>query len=121
MLRISEPFSASITNFPFFLSTVLPKFLTRPGNLKVGLGQTAKFECIVQAEPGFKIIWQKTVGAHSVLLIKDQLPTRRIIVGSDGSLTIRNVQKSDQASYVCTVISGSKPASATARLTVVGM
>ena len=99
---------------------MLPKFLTRPGNLKVGVGQNARFDCKVEAEPGFKIIWQKTVGAHSVLLIRDQLPSRRITVGYDDSLSIKNVQKKDEASYVCTVISELKTASATARLTVVG-
>ncbi|XP_065055989.1 roundabout homolog 3-like isoform X2 [Rhopilema esculentum] len=98
---------------------MLPKFLTRPGNLKVGVGQNARFDCKVEAEPGFKIIWQKTVGAHSVLLIRDQLPSRRITVGYDDSLSIKNVQKKDEASYVCTVISELKTASATARLTVV--
>lgn len=97
---------------------MLPKFLTRPGNLKVGVGQNARFECKVAAEPGYKIIWQKTVGAQSRLLFKDQ--QQRVIIGDDGSLTIENVQKEDEATYVCTVISSSKAASAAARLLVAG-
>ena len=97
---------------------VLPKFLTRPANVKVGVGEIAKFECKVKAEAGFKILWQKMVGAQSILLFKDQLP--RFILGDDGSLTIQNVQKEDEATYVCAVISSSKVESASARLSVAG-
>ena len=98
---------------------MLPKFLTRPGNLKVGVGQDARFECRVSAEIGYKIIWQKQVGAQSWLLFKGQ--RQRVLIGDDGSLTIENVQKEDEASYVCTVISGGKAVSATARLVVAGL
>lgn len=97
---------------------MLPKFLIRPENLKVGVGQRAHFECKVAAEPGYKIIWQKQVGAQSKLLFKGQ--SRRIIIGNDGSLTIENVQKEDEAAYVCTVVSRDKATTATARLTVSG-
>jgi len=95
---------------------MLPKFLIRPGNLKIGVGENARFECKVSAEPGYKIMWQKTVGAQSRLLFKNQLP--RIVIGDDDSLTIENVQKEDEATYVCTVISSGKLISATARLLV---
>ena len=86
--------------------------------MKVGVGQDARFEFKVSAEPGYRIMWQKTVGAQSRLLFKNQLP--RIEIGDDDSLTIKNVQKEDEATYVCTVISDGKLASATARLSVSG-
>ena len=97
---------------------MLPKFLTRPGSLKVGVGQNARFECKVAAALGYEIKWQKIVGAQSTMLFKGQ--EQRVIIGDDGSLTIENVQKEDEATYVCTVISSGKAASASARLLVAG-
>lgn len=101
-----------------FSIQVFPKFLIRPESLKVGVGQKAHFECKVAAHPGYKRIWQKTVGAQTSLMYSD--PLLRTLIAADGSLTIENVQKEDEARYVCTVISGEKAVSATARLTVSG-
>eukprot|EP00794_Sanderia_malayensis_P010863 gene10863-12018_t len=98
---------------------MLPKFIERPGNLKVGIGQTARFECKVQAEPGYQIMWQRVNGPQVSLLARGQTESR-VTIYKDGTLVIRNVQKNDEAAYVCTVISSNeKTESALARLTVV--
>ncbi len=104
--------------YTLFAFLVLPRFLTRPANLKVGIGQDARFECKVQAEPGYKIIWQRINRAQSAVFVKGQTE-KRITIFDDGRLQIKNVQKNDEASYVCTVISGDKTESASARLSVV--
>ena len=98
-----------------------PRFLTRPTQLRIGVGQTATLECQVQAELGYRLFWQKMTGAHVEQLIFPRQPIDgRLLASDDGTLTISNVQKKDQATYVCTVISGPETISASARLTVVG-
>ena len=107
-------------NCSAFVSAVRPRFLTRPTQLRIGVGQTATLECQVQAEPGYRLFWQKMIGAHVEQLIFPKQPIDgRLLVSEDGMLTISNVQKKDQAIYVCTVISGPETISASARLTVV--
>lgn len=92
---------------------VAPRITDSPVDVTVSVGDTVRLPCRAIGHPVPTVRWTKNGNA---------LPfSPKFTVASTGSLTIVNIQESDQGLFRCTAVNAIQAVSAEARLTVQGM
>uniref|UniRef100_A0A3Q3W7V0 Roundabout, axon guidance receptor, homolog 1 (Drosophila) n=1 Tax=Mola mola TaxID=94237 RepID=A0A3Q3W7V0_MOLML len=80
---------------------VPPAFAIRPRNQVAAVGRMVTFQCEATGNPQPAIFWQKE-GSESLLFsYQPPQPFSRLSVSQTGSLTITNIQHSDEGFYSC--------------------
>ncbi|KAH8366022.1 hypothetical protein KR093_008411 [Drosophila rubida] len=92
-----------------------PLFITPLKDIAVGVGGTARFECIVQAHPQPQVNWTHN-GGH----LEQGSPAGHVIEYRNGvcRLTLPQAYPDDNGSYVCTAVNPLGAASTTGNLNV---